>query len=217
MTVIRRKFALRIYWARYRSRLLNVVIPWFQAHVRGYLQRVRFRLVKEQIRRIRMASKIANAFRTFWARKKRLEKLRKHRLQLLLIRSACLIQRVYRAHKGRQRLQRRRNQLANERLLAAQEQALRELTARKIQRMLRGFVARRRVFRLLEEKRRAEEIARIRARASRWIQRIARGKLGRMRAERRRRELQWMAFRWSQALILTRKLINSSFLKFFLI
>ena len=62
-TVVRRKFALRIYWARHRSRLLNVVIPWFQAHVRGYLQRAKFKLVKDQIYRIRMATRIANMFR----------------------------------------------------------------------------------------------------------------------------------------------------------
>ena len=54
---------MRIYWARHRSRLLNVVIPWFQAHVRGYLQRAKFQLVKDQIYRIRMATRIANAFR----------------------------------------------------------------------------------------------------------------------------------------------------------
>lgn len=62
---------------------------------------------------------------------------------------------------------------------------------------------------MLEERRLAEERARVLARAGRLIQRIARGKVGRMRAVRRRKELHWIAHRWSSGLILTRKKIVS--------
>eukprot|EP01035_Chromulina_nebulosa_P021049 gene21049-27276_t len=213
-SMVRRKFALRIYWARHRSRLLNVVIPWFQAHVRGYLQRAKFKLVKDQIYRIRMATRIANMFRIcksvsvcayilgsmaqasnnhrihiedYVARQNRLKKMRKKRLEFLLVKCACIIQKVYRARRGRLIVLRRRNSLANERLKKAKIQARIELLARTIQRIVRGHAARRKVWLMLEERRLAEERARVLARAGRLIQRIARGKVGRMRAVRRRK------------------------------
>lgn len=203
--MIRRKFALRIYWERYRSRLLTVVIPWFQACVRGYLQRARFRIVKQQLHRIRMATKIANAYRRHIARQRRLAQQKSLRLASLILRSVGLIQRVYRASAGRLRLQRRRNLLANQRLQQAKTQARLELTAIKIQRVFRGHVARELCARILEERRRLEELRRLRERAARLIQRVAKGRSGRKRAVLRRNELLWMEKKWRSALVIERE------------
>ena len=79
------------------------------------------------------------------ARLKRLEKLRKKRLQFLIVKCTCIIQKVFRASRGRIVAKRRRNDLANERLKKAKMQARFEVLARRIQRIVRGHAARRKV------------------------------------------------------------------------
>ena len=87
------------------------------------------------------------------ARQNRLKKMRKKRLEFLLVKCACIIQKVYRARRGRLIVLRRRNSLANERLKKAKIQARIELLARTIQRIVRGHAARRKVRSLPIEKR----------------------------------------------------------------
>jgi hypothetical protein len=54
-SALRRKFAKRLYWERYRSRLINVIIPLFQARVRGVIERKIYALTMLKIRCFRMA------------------------------------------------------------------------------------------------------------------------------------------------------------------
>ncbi len=195
-SALRRKFAHRVYWERYRNMLLCVVIPMFQARVRGVLQRKKFTKVKDQIGQIRQIILIQRCWRKFFAQKERLRKVKKIRFEELQQLLAINIQRIYRAWKARKRVMQIRADLANKRLEEARKRARHETRAMTIQRLWRGSrdraLARRKVeLRIQQELRRALE-----ERMMRRVQRIAHGKIGRIRARQRAQEIADAELRW---------------------
>lgn len=203
-SIIRRKFAERVFWERHRDKLVNVIIPLFQAHVRGYLQRKRFALIRTQIRRIRMVIKIQARFRAFLESKRLGTKLKNIRNMKRRNKYALLIQRYFRGSKGRQIALAVRVLAANKRMLEAKEQARREVKATYIQKIFKGFKARKLAAYLTEQERLRRERAALELKCTLLILRIAHGKLGRMRAQARRREIAWEQLCWFSAIFVQR-------------
>lgn len=197
--MVRKRFAERIFWVRYRERLIQHAIPLFQAQVRGFIQRKRFMLIEHQIKRIRAAIKIQCKWRKYWALKTRLAAIAKRRYAAYVQRLASLIQRMYRGMQGRRRTDERRVEIANEQVAKARKRALQEVRALLIQRVFRGHVGRVRVARLIDERANDEELREYRERCMRLIQRIAHGKIGRIRMRQRRAEVAEQRRRWYAA------------------
>jgi F-box/leucine-rich repeat protein 2/20 len=198
-SALRRKFANRIYWERYRSRLLSVVIPLFQAHVRGMIQRKKHRLVMAAINRNRMAVKIQAKWRKYYALHERIRVMKNKRYVAFRNEQALFIQRLYRAHVHKMRTEAKRIDRANKLLEETKEQALRETRAIVIQRIFRGDVGRRRTAELDEQRRLLRELNALKDRCARFIQRVIWGKSGRIKARRRRWEIAHAQLMWESA------------------
>ncbi|RYH17210.1 hypothetical protein EON65_28885 [archaeon] len=199
-SILRRKFAHRIYWVRYRERLMTQVIPLFQAVVRGYFQRKRYRIIQQQLFLIKMATVIQSKWRKFFALHERIRIIKRQKFQVHCNKMALTIQSLYRGHIGRKKANKIRTQKVNENMLLARIAALREVRAKQIQRIYRGYVARTRVFQMFAQRKQQRQQRLKEIRCMRLIQRIGRGKIGRMRAQQRRQEITWWEFRWQCAL-----------------
>eukprot|EP01038_Epipyxis_sp_PR26KG_P016696 gene16696-22837_t len=100
-SIIRRKFAHRIYWERYRTRLINVVIPYFQAIVRG---RIRARRRREEVANYYIqwnASRHIQRIYRGHLGKLRFRKFYELYLENLYKTSVILIQKTFRGYKGK--------------------------------------------------------------------------------------------------------------------
>lgn len=197
--LIRKRFAERIFWVRYREKLITRVVPLFQAVVRGYIQRKRYFYIKHQMFLIRKAIKIQSVFRRFVAFRSRVKILQQRNYEKHCEKVALLIQRIYRGYKARIRVAEVRAKQANERLLDAQTRAKREMKAIIIQRVYHGYKARCLAIRLYEDKQHQLAYEAMIAEKKRIIQRIARGKIGRIRTQQRRREIAEYQMRWHMA------------------
>ena len=198
-SALRRKFANRIYWERYRSRLLTVVLPLFQARVRGVIQRKRHRLVMERIMRNKMATKIQAKYRKYFALHERIRVMKQKRYIAFRNLQALTIQRLYRSFVHRQRTEAKRVLRANELLAKTKEQALKETRAIVIQRIYRGHVGRRRTAELDEARRKLRALNALKDKCARFIQRVIWGKSGRIKARRRRWEIAHAQLMWNSA------------------
>ena len=198
-SALRRKFANRIYWERYRSRLLNVVLPLFQARVRGFIQRKRHRIVMERIMKNRMAVKIQAKYRKYFALHQRIRIMKHKRYVAFRNNQALLIQKLYRSWVHRQRTEAKRVERANELLVKTKEQALKETRATIIERIYRGHLGRRRTAELDEARRKLRELNALKDKCARFIQRVIWGKSGRIKARRRRWEIAHAQLMWNSA------------------
>lgn len=195
-SIIRRKFADKIYLMKYREHLINKCIPMVQSIVRGYLQRKKYRKVLALKRKLVNVIKIQNQFRKYSATKKR-KLLKKQKLfREYCHRLATIIQRFYRGHKGRVKVKKIRIDQANEILYKAQLEAQLEVQSIKIQRVYRGYKARCLAYQLYESKLQKMFRHRLEVKMRRIIQRVIRGKLGRIRAEKRRQEIAFYQYQW---------------------
>jgi len=169
---LRRKFAMRIYWERYRSHLVTNVLPLFQARVRGVQQRVRYVLMLWHRLRARKAVRIQACWRRYVALRARLRHAKKMRLEQLRIQMARIIQRIYRGMVGRRRADLMRIEQANARLALTKRRATEETRAIVISRVYHGFKARQLAARLIEERRVRLAMLKLRDQSARLIQRI---------------------------------------------
>jgi hypothetical protein len=197
---IRRKFAYKKYFKVRRLGLITHVLPVFQAHVRGYLQRARFRTILEGIRYHRMVIKIQTAFRMYMEVNKIREIYRVRDLNITLRSTAITIQAGWRGSRGRKRGRFLRNVLWNERLLEVKNRAKRELAACKIQGVFRQFMAECVVKDMIKERdiliaRKALEDL-----CAREVQRVFRGMVGRTLALDRIEYFRHEEYRWRCAL-----------------
>jgi hypothetical protein len=196
---LRRKFASRIYWERYRSRLLNVVIPLFQARVRGMIQRKRFAVVMFNRKKDKKAIVIQAKWRKYFALHDRLRKVKLKRYLAMRYQLALKIQKIYRGHVGRRRAHLLRIETANVALVKTKKQALLETRSIVIQRVFRGFAGRK----VASDREVAHQkwlaLQALRDWSARFIQRIMHGKRGRLRAQRRRWEIAHATLLWNSA------------------
>ena len=197
--LVRRRFADRIYWVRYREKLISRVVPLFQAIVRGVIQRKRYRYLKHQVYKVRQVIKIQSCFRMFVAYRYRVKLLQKLRFEAYCRRLAIVIQRLYRGYKARIRVNVLRAKNANSRIEDARKRAIREVRAINIQRVFRGYVARCEAIRRYERKQHDLAYIAMVQEKIRLIQRIAHGKIGRIRAQQRRDEIALFKIRWHMA------------------
>mmetsp|Transcript_24822 Transcript_24822/g.41360 ORF Transcript_24822/g.41360 Transcript_24822/m.41360 type:complete len:948 (+) Transcript_24822:195-3038(+) len=198
-SALRRKFASRIFWERYRSRLIDVVIPIFQAHVRGRQQRHIWAIVQMKLKCHRKAVVIQSKWRRYYALQERVRTIKWKRYLKRQTEMAILLQKRFRGIAGRRRHNQRRNEIANENVTKAREQALREINAIVVQRMWHGHVARRRVARMAKDRQQREHLAAVHDQMARFIQRVVHGKIGRIRAARRRWEIAHWELMWKSA------------------
>eukprot|EP01039_Chlorochromonas_danica_P000703 gene703-762_t len=203
-SMIRKRFAHRVFWERYRERLLAQAIPLFQAHVRGYFQRKRYSVIQQQLHRIRMATKIQSKWRNYSALHDRIRKIKRLKWEKRCNEMALTIQRVWRGHCDRKVVNKIRTKQANERMEKGRKQALKEIAAAIIQRIFRGHSARIRVYAMQQEREAQRKRQLLEMRCMRFIQRVARGKLGRIRAQQRRDEIALWHRRWNAALQIER-------------
>lgn len=203
-SIIRKKFAHRIYWERYRERLLTQVIPLFQAHVRGYFQRKRYKVIRQQWHCIKMATLIQTKWRNYFALHERIRIVKKQRFLKHCNAMSLMIERVYRGHRGRTRATKIRTKQVNERIERGRKQALVEISASRVQRIFRGFVARKRVEQMYIRREQLRAHKALQLRSMLFIQRVGRGKIGRIRAQQRRDEIAIWVQRWEAALSIQR-------------
>jgi hypothetical protein len=183
---------------------MNVVIPWFQAAVRGMIQRKRYAVIRYQVYVTRMSIRIQNAWRTYAASQIRRRRLQAERLREMKQRLAVLIQRRYRGMVSRKYVLTVRDVRATERLEVAQRRALEEIQAIIIQRVYKGWVDKRKVYQMaVDREERIRYIAFV-DRRRRLIQRIGRGWLGRQKAARRRQKLWWAEHCWFMSIHIQR-------------
>lgn len=196
---LRRKFATRIYWERYRGRLLSVVIPLFQARVRGMIQRKRHRLVMHEIMRNRKATIIQAKYRKYFALHDRLRKVKQKRYIAMRNYLALLIQKLYRGHVGRRKADTVRIKMANELLAKTKKQALHETRAIVIERIYRGYAGRKYAAHLDDLRQKLRALNALKDVCARFIQRVIWGKIGRLKARRRRWEIAHAELMWNSA------------------
>lgn len=195
-SLVRRKFADRIYWMKYRERLLSRAIPLFQAVIRGVQQRTRYALIRFQMNRIRSVIKIQAKFRAFQAYQVCKVIVQRRKYEAYCNTLALLIQRLFRGYQARKYTIHQRAVRANEQLKASRVQAIKEVKAIEIQRLFRGVQAREYAKSLdLARYLRQQQAKRVQF-ATRLIARIVRGFVGRCKAIHRREELRLAAYRW---------------------
>ena len=120
--LFRRKLAYRRYWEKRRHWLMRVIMPRFQAFVRGKLQRIKFRRIMWQVTRIKSATRIQAAFRKFVKERDLREAIRQKKLRIFITRKATIIQAGWAGMKSRRRVQAMRNAHANRLLAQARQQ-----------------------------------------------------------------------------------------------
>ena len=202
--LFRKKLAYRRYWARRRWWLLAVVMPRFQAHVRGHLQRVKFRKSKWQVTRIKSATRIQATFRTYVKARDLREALRQKRLRIFLNRKAAIIQAGWEGMKSRRRVREIRNNRANRALYEARRQVKVEFAAVRVQALVRTYFAKCLVARLVYERERLIAREELEDRSVRPIQKIVRGRFGRARALARIAYLRHEELRWYTSITIQR-------------
>ncbi len=196
---LRRKFAYKRYRIRRRWWLMTTIMPKAQAHIRGMIQRVKFKEITDFIFRIRMAIKIQSQWRKFVAYNKRLRKLKFLKFSEYREKCATLIQKRYRGMVGRGIVIDTRNIKMNKRVAMAKIVAKQELAAIIVQRTITAWLGRveankRITQRIKEKKRKALE-----ERMMRTIQRVSRGRLGRKKAAHRKWEVEHAYILWCRA------------------
>ena len=204
--MFRKKLAYRRYWDRRRWWLLSVVIVQFQAHVRGHLQRIKFRKIMWQVRRIKSATKIQSAFRTYIKTRDLREALRQKRLRIFMNRKACIIQAGWAGMKGRRRVRQLRNDRANRALWEARRRVKVEFAATRMQAVVRTYQAKCVVARMVYAREMAAARAQLEDRSVRPIQKIVRGRFGRNRAHERIAYLRHEELRWYTSITVQRVL-----------
>lgn len=195
-SIVRRKFADRIYWERYREKLISKAIPIFQARVRGIIQRKKYYYIKYQLHRIKNLIKIQSKYRSYCAYQIRMKYVKERNYLMYCNRLANLIQRLYRGMKSRKRVKKIRANQANERIVEARKRAVKEVNAIKIQRIVRGFLGRRVAYKKYYQYQQELIQQSLHDRTSRLLQRIVVGFLGRCRARRRRLEILLYQKQW---------------------
>jgi hypothetical protein len=202
--MFRKKLAYRRYWDRRRWWLMAVVMPRFQAHVRGHLQRVKFRKIMWQVTRIKSATRIQATFRTYIKARDLREALRQKRLRIFMNRKACIIQAGWAGLRSRRRVRAMRNDRANRALSEARRQVKVEFAATRVQAVVRTYQAKCLVARLVSEQEELVARAQLEDRSVRPIQRIVRGRFGRLRAHERVAYLRHEELRWYTSITLQR-------------
>jgi hypothetical protein len=197
--MVRRKFADRIYWERYRERLISKAIPLFQAQIRGIIQRKKYYFIKYQIHRIKNVIKIQSKYRSYRAYQIRIKYLKERKYRMYCNRLANIIQKLYRGMKDRRKVKKIRASNANEKIDEAKKRAIREVHAAKIQRIFRGYVGRNIAYQKYLERERAILRRALEEKCARFIQRIIHGFLGRRKAYHRRQEILLFQKRWNCA------------------
>ena len=203
-SILRKKFATRIYYERYRSKLINIIIPIFQGHVRGVLERKKYSIVLYNIKKTKKAIIIQTKWRKYYALHERIKKMKYIKYIKLKNKLAILIQKVYRSYKYRKIAMLRRIEISNQLLLKTKEQGIHEINAIIIQRIYRGYQDRNYVNILINKRKNELALLALQNYSILLIQRIMIGKIGRLKAKHRRWEIAHAELRWNSARILQR-------------
>eukprot|EP00601_Ochromonadales_sp_CCMP2298_P034234 CAMPEP_0173350688 /NCGR_PEP_ID=MMETSP1144-20121109/15044_1 /TAXON_ID=483371 /ORGANISM="non described non described, Strain CCMP2298" /LENGTH=934 /DNA_ID=CAMNT_0014298705 /DNA_START=87 /DNA_END=2892 /DNA_ORIENTATION=- len=196
---LRRKFAKRIFWDRYRSRLINVVIPLFQARVRGVVERRRFAATMLAISCHRKATTIQSKWRKYYALHERVRVLKLRRYNAKRAHLTTMVQKRIRGVLARQRALGVRNVMMNTRLREAKVQARHEVAAIVVQRVWRGLNGRQLAEQLARQRADGEDLWDLRDQMARFLQRVVHGKIGRLHARHRRWEIAHWERCWDSA------------------
>jgi hypothetical protein len=198
-SMVRRKFADRIYWERYREKLIDRAIPLFQAVIRGRIQRKKYSFIKYQMFRIENIIKIQSKYRSYCAYQVRIRYLKERNYRLYCNRLANIIQKLFRGMKGRKKVKKVRANKANIKLEEARKRAINEINSIKIQRIFRGYCGRMSAYRKYYEREQYRIGKALEERKARFIQRIVYGFLGRRKAYHRRMEIALYQKKWNSA------------------
>ena len=182
-----------------QQHIIKYQLPKAQAWIRGFLRRLKWTKVKSA----RLSEWAATTIQAAWAGTLD-RRLVKRMLTVKVVfsnrESQCThIQRVFRGHKGRQKMQGVRDALARKELAEARERARLERAATIIQRVRRGYTDRNYTdgLRKERERRRAREL--LRDVSMRKVQRVYRGLVGRKKAKKRRGQKELEERRWRSA------------------
>jgi hypothetical protein len=202
--LIRQHQAYQRYLERWRQWIVNKTIPRVQALFRGRVERQRYERYKVALRRQQMSIRIQRTWRRYLVIMRSYLLQRKERILLMKIKSAQLIQKIYWGMIGKRRAQERRNEIANERLERAREQAIKEMKSIQIQTIWYIYCAKKKM-KLMKERLSQQKLLEAQQEmASRVIQRLERGRIGRKKAAYAR----WLSAKkvlmWHKSLILQR-------------